>query len=184
MKNYNTRKRVVFTLDVVYIYDMQTNSKVSIGEVNHQSRLYTCFEFIEPDFALLLTHGDESSRIWHERLEHLNFRYMQKIRKQGMFEGLPDIHLIQMDIGGHPYVPTGSSCQFLVQHVLLYFFVIVGYTLPGLPEALHIFQVYTGGLPPNPIGLFCMFSCQHILLYFQGCFGALNNVFLSPTVKL
>jgi hypothetical protein len=74
--------------------------------------------------------------------------------------------LIQVDIGGHPSIPIGSSCQFLVQHVLLYLFVIVGSTLPGLSESLHIFQVDTGGLPPNPNGLFCMFSCQHIFLYF------------------
>jgi hypothetical protein len=87
--------------------------------------------------------------------------------------------LIQVDIGGHPPVPTSSSCHFLVQHVLLYLFVIVGSTLSGLFESLHIFQVYSGGLPPNPTGLFCMFSCQHILVYFQGHFGALNSVFLA-----
>jgi hypothetical protein len=71
-----------------------------------------------------------------------------------------------VDIGGHPPIPTGSSYPFLVQHVLLYFFVIVGSTLLGLFESLHIFQVDIGGLSPNPTGLFCMFSCQHILLYF------------------
>jgi hypothetical protein len=94
--------------------------------------------------------------------------------------------LIQVDIGGHPPVPTGSSYQFLVHHVLLYFFVIVGYTLTRLSKPLHIFQVDTSGLPPNPTGLFCMFSCQHILVYFWVRFGALNNVFffLLATVKL
>jgi hypothetical protein len=84
-----------------------------------------------------------------------------------------------LDIGGHPPIPTGSSCPFLVQHVLLYFFVIVCSTLLGLFEALHIFQVGIGGLSHNPTGLFCMFSCQHILLYFQGRFGDLNSVFLA-----
>jgi hypothetical protein len=69
--------------------------------------------------------------------------------------------------------------SFLVQHVLLYFFVIVGSTLSGLSESLHIFQVDIGGLPPNPTGLFWMFSCQYIFLYFQGHFGALNSVFLA-----
>jgi len=87
--------------------------------------------------------------------------------------------LIHMDIGGHPPVPTGSSFQFLVKHILLYLFVIVGSTLPGFFEALHIFQVDTGVLPPNPTSLFYMFSFQHILLYFQGCFGALNSIFLD-----
>jgi hypothetical protein len=92
MKNLGTEKRVVFTLDVVDIYDMKTNSKVATGEVNHQSRLYTFFEFIEPNSALLLTHADESSMIWHERFRHLNFRYMKQLRKQGMVDGLPHIH--------------------------------------------------------------------------------------------
>jgi hypothetical protein len=88
--------------------------------------------------------------------------------------------LIQVDIGGHPPIPTGSSCMFFVQHVLLYFFVIVGSTLLGMSEAIHILQVDTSGLSPNPTGLFCMFSCKHILLYFQVCFGALNIAFLAP----
>jgi hypothetical protein len=42
---------------------MKTNSRVATGEVNHQSRLYTFSEFIEPDSSLLLTHADESSMI-------------------------------------------------------------------------------------------------------------------------
>ena len=81
MKKYGTGKRFIFTPDVVDIYDMQTNSRVTTGEVNHQSSLYTFSEFIELDFALLLTCVDERSRIWHERLVHLNFIYMQQISK-------------------------------------------------------------------------------------------------------
>jgi hypothetical protein len=54
--------------------------------------LYTFFEFIEPDSALLLTHANESSRIWHERFGHLNFIYMQQIIKEIFVDGLPDIH--------------------------------------------------------------------------------------------
>jgi hypothetical protein len=88
-------------------------------------------------------------------------------------------YMIQVDIGGHPPIPTGSSCRFFVQHILLYCFVIVSYTLLGLSEAPHILQVDMGGLSPNPTGLFCMFSCQHILLYFQGHFGALNIFFFG-----
>jgi len=86
--------------------------------------------------------------------------------------------MIQVDIGGHPPVLIGSFCDFVVQHTLLYFFVIVGSTLLGFSESLHIFQVDTGGLPPNPTRLFCMYSFHHILLYFQGRFGPLNNVIL------
>jgi hypothetical protein len=81
MTNYITGKRVIFTPDAVDIYDIQTNSKVSTSEVNHQSRLYTFSEFIEPDSALLVTHADERSRIWHERFKYLNFRYMKQLSK-------------------------------------------------------------------------------------------------------
>jgi hypothetical protein len=92
MKNYSIGNKFIFTPNVVDIYDVQTNSRVSTSEVNHQSRLYTFSEFIEPDSALLLTHADESSRIWHERFGNLNFRYMQHIRKEILVDGLPYIH--------------------------------------------------------------------------------------------
>jgi hypothetical protein len=77
MTNSSTGNKVVFTPNSMDIYNMKTNSKFATGEVNHQSRLYTFSEFVEPNFALLLTHADESSRIWNERFGHLNFRYMQ-----------------------------------------------------------------------------------------------------------
>jgi hypothetical protein len=92
MKNFGTRKKVIFTPNSMDIYDMQTNSMVSTGEVNHQSRLYTFSEFIEHDYSLLLTHADESSRTWHKRFGHLNFRYMQHLSKHRLVDGLTDIH--------------------------------------------------------------------------------------------
>jgi hypothetical protein len=92
MTNFGTRNKFIFTPNDVDIYDMQTKSRVSTGEVNHQSRLYTFSEFIEPHSALLLTHANESSRIWHERFGHLNFRYMKQLTKQILVDGLPDIH--------------------------------------------------------------------------------------------
>jgi hypothetical protein len=90
--NSGTENKVIFTKNSMDIYDMKNNSKVATDEVNHQSRLYTFFEFIEPDYALLLTHADESSRIWHERFGHLNFIYMKHLSKKKLFDGLPDIH--------------------------------------------------------------------------------------------
>jgi hypothetical protein len=43
------------------------------------------------DSCFLLTHANESSRIWHEIFGHLNFMYMQRISKKGIVKGLPDI---------------------------------------------------------------------------------------------
>jgi hypothetical protein len=92
MKIYDTRKRFIFTPDAMDIYDVKTNSRVATGEVNHQSRLYTFSEFIEPDYALLLTHADESNRIWHERFGNSYLIYVKQLRKQVMVDGLPNIH--------------------------------------------------------------------------------------------
>jgi hypothetical protein len=73
----DTRKRVEFTHDYVTIYDMHDNSKIVVSEVNHQSLLYTFSKFItKSDSALLVTHVDNDSRLWHERFSHLNLKYM------------------------------------------------------------------------------------------------------------
>jgi hypothetical protein len=55
----------------------------------------------------------------------------------------------RIDPGGYWWPPTYSNwllVSIFVQHVLLYYFVIVGSTLMGLYEAPHILQVDTGGL--------------------------------------
>jgi hypothetical protein len=100
-------KKVEFTPDFVSIFNKQNNSKVVVGEVNHKSRLYTFTKFIELDSSVLLTNVDDSSRLWHERFGHLNFRYMQQLSKKGMVIGLPDIHFFEgvcegCVIGKHP----------------------------------------------------------------------------------
>jgi hypothetical protein len=107
MTNSGIGKKVIFTSNTVDIYEMKTNSRVVADEVNHQSRLYTSSELIEPDSALLLIHADESSRIWNERFGHLNFRYMKQLRKQILVDDLPDIHFFKgicegCILGKHP----------------------------------------------------------------------------------
>jgi hypothetical protein len=87
-----SRKKVYFTPDSMSIFNMQDNSKIVVGEINHQSWLYTFSKFIEPNSYVLLTHVDDSSRLWHKRFGHLNLRYMQQLIKKGMVTGLPDIH--------------------------------------------------------------------------------------------
>jgi hypothetical protein len=70
---------------------MHDNSIISTSEVVHKSRLYKFTKFDDHNSFLLLTHVDDSSRVWHERFGHLNFRYMQRLTKQGMVKSLPDI---------------------------------------------------------------------------------------------
>jgi hypothetical protein len=37
-------------------------------------------------------HVDDTSRLWHERFDHLNFKYMQQLCKQDMVTDFPNIH--------------------------------------------------------------------------------------------
>jgi hypothetical protein len=92
MTNSWNGNKVIFTPNSLDIYDMQTKSTVATREVNHQSRLYAFSEFTEPNSTFMLTHADESSRIWHERFGHFNFRYMQQLSKNKLVDGLPNIH--------------------------------------------------------------------------------------------
>jgi len=73
----STEKRVEFNPDAMNIYDLHSSSKIATDEVNNGARLYTFSEFIEYESSLLLTHADDSSTLWHERFDHLNYRYMQ-----------------------------------------------------------------------------------------------------------
>jgi hypothetical protein len=86
-----TGKSIEFTSDLVIVLDMHVSSIIVVGEVDNKSWLYTFTKFIDYDSSLLLTHANDSSRVWHERFGHLNFRYMLQISKQGMVKGFPDI---------------------------------------------------------------------------------------------
>jgi hypothetical protein len=87
-----TGKKVEFTSYSFYVLDMHDNSIIAIGEVYHKSRLYKFTNFVDHNSSLLLTHVDDSSRVWHEIFGHLNFRYMQRLAKKRMVKGFPNIH--------------------------------------------------------------------------------------------
>jgi hypothetical protein len=75
-------KRVEFTPNSITISDMRDNSMIVVDEVNHQYCLYTFSKFIAKYYyALILTQVDDTSRWWHERFDHLNFKYMQQLWK-------------------------------------------------------------------------------------------------------
>jgi hypothetical protein len=102
-----TCKRVESTSDLVIVLDMHDSSIIAVVGLDHKSWLYKFTKFIDYDSSLLLTHDNESSRVWHERFGHLNFRHMQQLSKQGMVKGLPDIQFSEgvcegCILGKHP----------------------------------------------------------------------------------
>jgi hypothetical protein len=51
-------KKVEFTLDSFFVLDMHDNPIISIGEVDHKSRLYKFTNFYNDESYFLLTHKD------------------------------------------------------------------------------------------------------------------------------
>eukprot|EP00253_Pinus_taeda_P006200 PITA_06200 len=126
-----TGKRVEFTPDAVNIYDLHNSAKIETGEVNNGARLYTFSEFIESKSSLLLTHADDSSRLWHERFGHLNYRNKSEFFEhfedfKALVETQPErkIKALRTDNGGE-YVNTtlrnlclqsGIQLQYIVPY--------------------------------------------------------------------
>ena len=65
--------------------------------VNHASKAYEFSHFLFASHPIvLLTHANNTSKLWHERFGHLNFKYLQQLYNEKMVEGLP---LIQTSNG-------------------------------------------------------------------------------------
>jgi hypothetical protein len=50
----------------VTIFEIEYNSQVVVGEVNHQSIFYTFSKFFSKSYStLLLIHSNDDNRLWH-----------------------------------------------------------------------------------------------------------------------
>ena len=62
------------------------------GSANHHAKGYEFCHFVaDANPTALLNHGNEVSKLWHDRFVHLNFKYLQQLQKNSMVEGLPVI---------------------------------------------------------------------------------------------
>ena len=65
---------------------------VPLGFVDHQETMYKLSHFLPYSRGnSLLTHANETRKLWHERYVHINYRYLQELNKEGMVEGLLSI---------------------------------------------------------------------------------------------
>ena len=73
-------KRVSFSLNDLEIMELASEKLVSKGLANHHAKAYEFSHFVtDAKPIVLLTHGNEVSRLWHERFFHLNFKYLQQL---------------------------------------------------------------------------------------------------------
>ena len=80
MKHMGVPKIVSFSLDYVDIIELPSGKIVAKGLPNHHAKSYEFSHFVvDAKPTALLTHGDEVSRLWNERFDHLNFKYLHKL---------------------------------------------------------------------------------------------------------
>ena len=108
MTHIGAPKRVSFSLNDVEITELASGKLVAKGLANHHAKAYEFSHFVaDAKPTALLTHGNEVSRLWHERFGHINFKYLQQLQKKYIVEGLSVIEETTRNckgcvIGKHP----------------------------------------------------------------------------------
>ena len=65
---------------------------MALGYADHQARMYKFSKFLQNSSGKsLLSHSNETSKLWHEIFGHMNYKYLQALNKDEdeMVEGLP-----------------------------------------------------------------------------------------------
>ena len=83
MTHIGVPKRVSFILSDVEIMELASGKLIAKGLANHHAKAYEFSHFVaDAKPTAMLTHGNEVSRLWHERFSHINFKYMQELQKK------------------------------------------------------------------------------------------------------
>ena len=77
MTHTGVPKRVYFSSNDVEITEIASGKLIAKGLANHHAKAYDFSHFVvDAKSTALLTHGNEVSRMWHERFGHINFKYL------------------------------------------------------------------------------------------------------------
>ena len=80
MTHNGVPKRVSFSPNDVELMELASGELVAKGLTNHHAKAYEFSHFVaDAKPTALLTHGNEVSRMWHERFGHINFKYLQQL---------------------------------------------------------------------------------------------------------
>ena len=75
MTHTEVPKSVTFSPNDVEITEIASGKLVATGIANHHAKAYEFSKFAtDAKPTAVLNHGNEVSRIWHERFGHLNFK--------------------------------------------------------------------------------------------------------------
>ena len=80
MTHIEVPKRVSFSPNYAEITELASGKLVAKGLANHHAKSYEFSHFVvDAKPIVLLTHGNEVSRLWHERFGHIDFKYLQQL---------------------------------------------------------------------------------------------------------
>ena len=90
MTHIGSPKRVIFDPDSMEISEISTRNLKTKVVANHSFNTYEFSHFILHSYrSALLTHANDTRRIWYEIFGHLNFKYLQHMHNEEMVEGFP-----------------------------------------------------------------------------------------------
>ena len=73
-------KRVSFIPNDVEIIEIASRKLIAKGLANHHAKAYELSHFVaDAKATAMLTHGNEVSRLSHERFGHINFKYLEQL---------------------------------------------------------------------------------------------------------
>lgn len=115
-----------FWSDWIYVCDLKKGKSIVIGGLlDLTDSLYKFRDSTrcESELTALVAHTDERSRIWHERLRHLNFWSLQAPTTQNMVVGLsrvfpPEGICKGCILGKHHHAPFDSRQAWRAQNLL------------------------------------------------------------------
>ena len=80
MTHTGVPKRVSFSPNDVEIMELASRKLIAKGLANHHAKAYAFSHFVaDVNSTALLTHGNEVTRLWHERFDHMKFKYLQRL---------------------------------------------------------------------------------------------------------
>ena len=67
----------IMYLNIVDIAEISTNNMVDLGFADHQVKVYKFSHFLPYSRGnALLTHSNDSRKLWNESFSHLNYKYL------------------------------------------------------------------------------------------------------------
>ena len=92
MTHTGSPKIAPFDSGSIEIIEKATGQIIAKKITNQSTKAYyfSHFLLVSPPIALL-SHANNTSKIWHERFRHLNFKYLKQLHNDNMVEGVPSI---------------------------------------------------------------------------------------------